>query len=583
MAAVLGVPSHRIHPVLDLRDEPIAQYVHQEEADRVAEELASRGLDVTVRRRLRRRKSLQELTRRASPSLPQAKPLLPPAKLEPVAVDAPRSVAPVAQTIRPGWLALDDSGPARPVHAGTAVGIPAWTDSNEDITAPPPATENAQPDQGALNSLMAVDATADTVAPDTQGGQWSDILGAALADRLVEDGSLAAQSGVAKAVTVSPRARRSADPAISAPTENSPEVSSASVTASDTSAPSVRTLASPVGSDTLHPGHARAEASHVAPPEPVGESPAPANAGSAWAVAGIDVPKEVVRAPGGVLRPVASMDERKPSIAEKPASTGTLLMDAADAFAGFEEAALATASDPPPPADDLTVGDKFTRLRQPSAEELSEGPEPNIALLWGIAAPGAGFAYLGEPSRGFNYALGSIFLFPWLKGALDASKLAEEVKEGRALLRRKPDPLARFLYVACFWSFVAIVVFAIAAVIPDRSSSTPPDPVVGPIVEVDDRSEAATPDEAPEPEAAEEDAVVEPGERELNALVREARHACEEGRYAECERLAGHALDIDGRNRQALILQVEAVSHSSRTRPVPSENDNDRQPDSPAP
>ncbi|MFT6399512.1 MAG: hypothetical protein ACJAYU_004279 [Bradymonadia bacterium] len=263
-------------------------------------------------------------------------------------------------------------------------------------------------------------------------------------------------------------------------------------------------------------------------------------------------------------------------------------MQSAGAFAGFEEAAMATASEPLAPADQLTVGDKFVRLRQPSADQLADGPEPRIALLWGLAAPGAGFAYLGEPNRGFRYALGSVLIFPWIKGALDASQLATDVKEGRTLLRRKPDPLARLLYVCCFWAVVLLVGFGISVLL-TGSVSSPLDPATQTAADAETTLGSAISSPPVESDSAEVELAVEPVpdpdqlERQLSALVREARLACEEERYAECERLAGEALDIDGRNRQALILQVEAVSHSSRTRPNPSETDNDREPDSPAP
>ncbi len=601
VAGVLGVPAHRIHPVLHLQDAPIAQYAHQEEADRVAEELASKGLDVSVRRRLRRRKSLQELTRRAAPSAPNEEPSSTHVNPEPVVVEeVERPALPTPKTMKPGWLSLDDSGPASPFHKGTAVGIPAWTDPSESPVAPPAATENAELDHGALNALMAIEATADTVEPGAHGGLWSDILGAALADRVVDDGSSVARSGIASAVAVSPSARRNPQPPAAEPASpvQSEAAAAPPIPDSNGSRPSgsatvsAHTLVAPVGAETLHPAHSRAQlaagVSGAGEPSTAPVDDETAGVASAWAIAGVDVASEVVNAPGGVLRPVASMDERGPSIHEKPPSTGTMLMNAAEAFAGFDEAAMATAGEPLPPADQLTVGDKFVRLRQPSQDERKEGPEPSHALLWGIAAPGAGFVYLGEPSRGYHYALGAILIVPWIKGALDAAKLAADVKDGRTLLRRTPDPLARVLYVSCFWAFVALVAFAAASLIPGSRGSGEGELAVQPVVNVDTGSESTIPEPLPEPEPAEEESTepeVDPQqtERQLHALVREARLACEEGRYAECERLAGEALDIDGRNRQALILQVEAVSHSSRTRRDPSETDNDRQPDSPSP
>ena len=582
VAAVLGVPSHRIRPVLDVRDEPVAAYAHQEEADRIAEELAARGIDVVVRRRIRKRKSLRELTKLANTSVPRSGGI---AKSEPAPkpAEAPESPEPEApsRTMKPGWSALAESGPMSLAPAGTAVGLPAWSDPAEPTTAPPHASQNAI-DPRDVSALLEAEATADTVDPGAQAGVWGDILGAALADRLV--GTAEELSGETFSASPQPagldgsgsvavvRAKKSK----ARSTEASPEAAAAP--------PTQETLAPSLGGDTQHPSELRAQLAAGAETTPASDEPA-ADGKSAWAVAGVDVPPEVVNAPKGVLRPVATIDQPEPSA--RPDLREALARFAGDelAFAGFDEAALAEAE--AQVHDELTVGDKFVRLRQPSPDELVGTPEPNAVLGWGLLAPGGGFAALGEPVRGLNYALGAIFVVPWLKGALDASRAAADVKAGKVLLQRKPDPLVLFLYVVGFWGIAACVGLGVSALL--APSEPPPNREV--FVEIDTGSQTSvvesdsTTDQVVTDAADAEPEIDETErQRQLDRLIREARLACEEERYAECERLAGQALDLDGRNRQALILQVESVSRGVRSAPErPPETENDRQPDRPTP
>lgn len=545
VAGVLGVPAHRIRPVLDVRDEPVATYAHQEEADRVADELAAKGIDVAVRRRLRRRRSLEELTRRAVTMQPREEDAIhEDGAVAKAPTDAREQVAAHAGTMTPGWAALDDSG-ASPAHAGTAVGLPGWSVSADSGTMAPIASPLRLRDEPAdvdpvqvARQLLAAEATADTVDP-TNAGEWGEILGSALADRLVagdevRTGSPRGGGPAAPPVPVAPRQGDTKD-----------------------LAPYEQTMAPPAGATTQHPGDLRREhAGASAPPEV---------AGSAWSVAGVDVAEP--------LAPAALPVDATQMVA--PRANEDVL-----AFAGFDEAALSHA--PEAPQDGMTVGDKFVRLRQPSADELAGTPEPTRVFAWGIAAPGAGFAAMGEPSRGVNYLLGSFLVVPWVKGAVDASRFASEVKAGSALLQRKPDPLVLFVYVVGFWGIVAAAIALASAL----TISVPPPSTTDPgVVEIDSGSQTSEAEAdsgtGPAVTAADVGAELDEGElrRQLNALIREARMACEEERYAECERLTGRALELDGRNREALILQVEAVSRGVRTVPErPPETENDRQP-----
>lgn len=545
VAGVLGVPAHRIRPVLDVRDEPIATYAHQEEADRIADELAARGIDVVVRRRLRKRKSLKELTRRPVTLLPRTEraadpePGPPPDKAKP----------PEAKTMKPGWAALDESGAMSAAGAATAAGLPAWSviaDSGTMASVGSPlASSRASPDQAVqvVRALLDKEATADTVDP-CNASEWGEILGSALADRLVaenerRDGATTISEPVAPTVAVTPRLGQT------------DEVEAFG-----------ETLAPAPSATTQHPADLRRGHAGASTPTKARTG----DEGSAWSVAGVRVDE----------RPVQSVDSTPSRPDDEPASA------AADAlvFAGFDEAALAEASEVP--QEYLTVGDRFVRLRQPSADDLAGTPEPGVVFAWGLAAPGAGFAALGETSKGFTYLLGSFLLVPWFKGAVDASRFAADVKHGNALLQRKPDPTALFLYVVGFWTVIAAAVVLISTL----TSAVPPTPPLDAgIVTIDSGSQTseAEANSGTEPATAVADvgAELDEGEirRQLNALIREARMACDEQRYAECERLAGEALDLDGRNRQALILQVEAVSRGVRSVPErPPETENDRQP-----
>ena len=224
----------------------------------------------------------------------------------------------------------------------------------------------------------------------------------------------------------------------------------------------------------------------------------------------------------------------------------------------------------PQPAGDVgaagaSVGDRFQMMRRETPMAATAiGPTPEGAAFWGVLAPGAGFAYLGESSRGVIYALGAPFLVPWVVGAFAAMADAKEIQAGRRLAARRSSPLGNLAYVLAFWSLVGLAVGGLCWVSVATVQERPP-PVAesvdsGPSVDVTTTLIGDRPTEESEHET-DEVAGVLAREEEFSELIRRARVACGSERWVECRELAGHALDLDEQSREAQTLHVRAVSH----------------------
>lgn len=597
IARTLDVPAQRIRPILDVKDSPVASYAYFEEASRVAARLASLGVPARVVEASTPRRSLQELTARASVhSVGTA------ASTGGAGVSAfVAGGTPSDRTVRPGWKDL--SGGAEPrTAAGTVVGLPPKVAQLENtlVTARGEATpmqSDRVPDDewDALASEAARSAPAvadDTAAPSQRPG-WANILGDALSEQM-------------------------ADPPVSRPSAGG------SVTAIVARHRAGRTR--PQGPVTGEGGAGRgsAAASTSAEPTPVAAPPvedpqhAPPSAASAWASAGVDIREAIVRPNVSVPAPARPMSKAP---AMRPPSTGTVLFEAPLQGGMDDTLAPSAGVRAPTPAPEQRIAAKPPTADVPRAAAgppappvagmaawptPSEPPQfervlpdqghveprraakPIVVLGFGLLAPGAGFSYLGSGARGLTAALAGVFVVPWAVSAFQAFRDARAIEAGTRLADRPPQSRSAALHVAGFW--LAVVAVALIVTTAAKRASEPrvgPDPaiVAATVSPVDtgattDVTGSAMEDSTPEPLPAVDTVELE---LRLQSLLRDGRRACQDGRYFRCRQYAEQALAIDGRNREAQLLHVRAVSEGVVEPPSEAtpETVHDRQPQRP--
>lgn len=643
VARVLGSTSLRVRPILDLPSSPVATYESLAEAEAVADALASRGVAVQVARRAGRRRSLGELTARgagagAPPRETQASsaptdatmtpgwasrggPKTPPVGAPGTMVGLPSWQEDLQSTVQPGGKARSEA-----LSRGAAAsGVPAEGAPVDD--APPPASRGA-------DAAVAVPRAVASAAPEAAGASADESPTMATLETLApaSRGSDAASAtpppAPASASEIAP-----ADPSADAPTVLRPPPPRASeadgwagilgsalaerlVDGEDETAPMLErppiparrpagdgraggpdTLVAPGSSDTLDPNadrdSLRAQIARVRAEVP----PPRADEPSAWARAGVDIEgvREVAPAVVVPVRAPASLRASTPD-SQDLARGDTLVFDPAgaplvDAVASPAPLSpdLAGEGEEADPAD-LSIGDRFVRLRPPPAR-AADAVSPERAAFWGALAPGGGFAYLGTPARGVSYALGAVLVVPWLKGMVDAAREAAEIRDGKRLAARRGEPIQRLAYVSTFWLAAAVVVGVVWSAGVLLSASDPaesPASIPVPVVPVDTTSNSGLSEppsgaEVPSPTPDAESADDLENARRLDELVRRARIACEGERYFECRQLAEEALSIDGRDREARLLHVRAVTQGVVDPPPDPqpESGHDRQPQRP--
>ena len=245
------------------------------------------------------------------------------------------------------------------------------------------------------------------------------------------------------------------------------------------------------------------------------------------------------------------------------------------------ELAEPSASLPPTPADPASSPASpppkaFVRLRQddeaallpaPPAPSMPMIPSEKAALLWGIAAPGAGQAYLGDMNSALTHALGGVLIWPWIRGARDAAGRVRRMQSGHTLPVRSPNLRRTAGFVACWWGTLAML--ALGWVLLRESV----EPATLPAIDhaaLEARARANVEAErariaaiaAEEARAAEEAEAVASAERaqQLEGLLQAAREACDAGRFEACRARAQLALELDGTSRRARMLHAEALN-----------------------
>jgi hypothetical protein len=450
-------------------------------------------------------------------------------------VEQPTEDTPVAEdTMQPGWAA--GFGPADAQRAvastSTVAGMPGATHPSEmerTLIASPDApvrfpgapTSEAPLDDskpslrrtptGAQSAVVRARPDAPTppppsasnVAPVSAHG-WSDVLGSALRERLVAEEAPAP-------------------------------------------APAPPTAAAPPAASPFAPAQAAASADTM-----VAKRVDPTRAAS----------RETSNLPG--LRDTLVHDA--PSPIARSVGTG------ADAEAPVP--AQAPALEPAQEAAPVAPPNAFVRLRQGDAQE-PPAPSPSMpiipseraALLWGIAAPGAGQAYLGDMNAALTHALGGVLVWPWIRGARDAAGRVRRMSAGNTLPVRSPNLRRTAGFVACWWGAVAVLVVGWLVLRESVEPATLPaidhaalEARARASVEAERARVQAVAAQEAEVAAAEEAAAAAERAERFEGLLQAAREACDEGRYEACRARAELALAVDGTSRRARMLHAEALN-----------------------
>lgn len=549
VAAWIGLPTARVRATLAVRDQPVATFDAEDGALRLVAELERMGVRARIRRGGRR--SLADLTRRRTPDDP-----------------APDPVA--SETVQPGWAHAFGERARRPVTsgAGTVVGMPGAeradelqhtmlaTPSEQRLPgapevdeAPESRTPVARPRDpsgmreasvrgGVRQARTSVPDPAPPVPSDAPPDEtmarpatgWSAILGERLGEKLID------------------REGAPPEPADAHPTESSPGVAGR-----DAVPPARRNhdtgTERALSADTLLP---------TAPPPPVRDGATTASPRS--------MNDTRIHGPGAFPAPEGPSDPgvhegaSERSVPEPPAP----------------EASEPPAPAPPPQFERVRRDDDDMPALQPKLS-LPRVPEPASAFRWGLAAPGAGQAYLGDVSSGVTYALGSFLIFPWVRGALDARRQAERIMDGNTLPLRETNPTRTAAYVASYWAVVGMLVLGFVAFRESFEPATLP-PIDEAAIEARARAErdralaaeAAEREEAERVAREERERLAREEHARMVELLRDARSACDEERYIACRELAQMALEIDGTNREGHWLRAQAVNEG---RALPGDTD----------
>ena len=411
----------------------------------------------------------------------------------------------------PGIRGLTETAP-NAAAVGPAAALDPRTASSSNAVVIPASAVTSGPD-------------ADADAPGNSGAGWSDILGAALSARLVDE-----VPGV------------SVNSSLGAPREHAAEAPRSDVSPQEDPAEMATfILGGGVGLSAAMAPTPAARVNAVPGTRSAAPSATSSGSGSAWEFAGVDLKNAVL----------ARADDDGPAPAPPRARSEQRSDDfgVADGPSRLDVDSLA----------DRAAQSGFARLRPVETDAGDAGVSTRAALLWGVVAPGGGQAYLGSWQRGVTYALSSPLIVPWIVGVREAVREAAAGREGARLVDRRPRMGSAAWYTLAFWASIALVVTVIVSALrfEPRLEAPAPAPEAAAVVVADEA-------ETTEPEASEQADADELSDEEraarLNTVLLDARRACQTERYFLCRELAEEALALDGRSREAQLLHVRAIS-----------------------